>query len=85
MAAKRAAANKAARTPQKAAKAEADLPLVAQLKEAIRASGRTHYAIAKAAGINPSMVDRFMSGENDMRLATAAKVAAVLRWRLTPE
>lgn len=48
------------------------------LRQAIRASGLTHYRIAKDAGIATAILDRFMSEERDMRLATAAKVAQVL-------
>ena len=47
-------------------------------KAAIKASGKTHYRIAKVAGIKPAIIDRFMSGERDLRLATAAKIAEVL-------
>ncbi len=54
-----------------------------QLKDAITDSGRTHYAIGKEAGIRPDLLDRFMSGERDLRLATAGKIAAVLGYVLT--
>ena len=50
----------------------------AQLKAAIRASGLTHYAIAKLAECSPSQIDRFMSGERDLKLSTAANLAAAL-------
>ena len=52
--------------------------LVKDLKQAIRDSGKTHYRIAADAGIRPAIIDRFMSGERDMRLTTAAKVANAL-------
>jgi DNA-binding phage protein len=52
--------------------------LADDIKQAIRASGKTHYRIALDAGIRPAIIDRFMSGERDMRLATAAKVANAL-------
>ena len=53
------------------------------LRQAIKASGLTHYAIGKAAGVAPSQIDRFMLPENDprhrdLRLETAAEIAAVL-------
>ena len=57
--------------------------IVDQLREAIRKSGLTHYAIGKRAGINPNMLDRFVSGERDLRFATVAKIATVLALELT--
>ena len=55
-----------------------------QLKNAIRRSGRNHYWIAKGAKIAPDIIDRFMSGERDIRLATAEKIAAALNLELQP-
>ncbi len=52
--------------------------LAKRLKEAIAASGATHYAIGKQAGIRPDLLDRFMRGERDLRLASASKIANVL-------
>jgi DNA-binding phage protein len=52
--------------------------LATDLKKAIKQSGKTHYRIAADAGIRPAIIDRFMSGERDMRLTTAAKVATAL-------
>jgi len=52
--------------------------IVDQLKDAVRNSGKTHYRIAKEAGITPEMIDRFMSGSRDLRLRTAAKIAQAL-------
>ena len=49
-----------------------------QLRAAIKASGLTHYGIAKLADVSPSQIDRFMSGERDLKLATAANLAASL-------
>lgn len=53
------------------------------LRQAIKASGLTHYAIGKAAGVAPSQIDRFMMPADDprhrdLRLGTAAKIAAIL-------
>lgn len=53
------------------------------LRQTIRASGLTHYALAKAAGVQASQIDRFMMPADDprhrdLRLETAAKIAAVL-------
>ena len=48
------------------------------LKRAITKSGLTHYAIGKLAACNPSQVDRFISGERDLGLETAGRIAAAL-------
>jgi hypothetical protein len=54
------------------------------LRAAILASKLTPYAIAQAAGTSPDQITRFIRGERDLRLGTAAKVAAVLRLELRP-
>ena len=56
----------------------------AALKAAIRKSGRTYYDLGRAAGVQPSVILRFMSDDpqagrgGDLRLSTAAKIAAEL-------
>lgn len=64
-------------------------PLDAALRSAIKADGRTHYALGKVAEIAPSVLDRFMMPAADPRhrslsLDTAAKIAAVLGLELRP-
>lgn len=60
------------------------------LKAAIRKSGLTHYALGKAASVDPSVIDRFMvepgAGERggDLRLSTAARLASALGLELRP-
>ncbi len=51
---------------------------------AIRDSGLSHYALGKAAGVAPAQLDRFVSGERSLSLASAAKVAAALGLVLVP-
>ena len=54
------------------------LPRLADtLREAIRASGLTHYRLAKDCGLRHLIIDRFAAGL-DIRLATAGKLAEVL-------
>jgi hypothetical protein len=53
------------------------------LKAAIRKSGRKYYDLGHASGVAPSVILRFMSDDpqargGDMRLSTAAKLAAEL-------
>lgn len=55
----------------------------AGLRRAIKASGLTHYALAKMTGVQASQIDRFMlpaddPRHRDLRLATAARIAAML-------
>lgn len=57
-----------------------------QLRDALvkaNKNGRTGYAIAKAAGLKPEIIYRFERGD-DLRLSSAAKVAAVLGLELVP-
>jgi len=53
------------------------------LRHAIRESERSVYQISKEAGISQIMVSRFLSGERDIRMATADKLAGVLGLKLT--
>ncbi len=58
-------------------------PLDVALRQAIKASGLTHYRLGQDAAVAPSQIDRFMlppadPRHRDLRLATAARIAAVL-------
>src|SRR5437773_5512918 len=48
------------------------------LRTAIKASPRSVYQICKAAGISQIVVSRFLSGQRDIRLATADRLAKIL-------
>ena len=48
------------------------------LRKSIRDSGKSVYQIAKEADVSPIVISRFLSGERDIRLATADKVAEAL-------
>jgi hypothetical protein len=57
------------------------------LKRAIRQSGRSYYDLGRAAGVAPSVILRFMTDDpqargGDLRLSTAAKLAAELNLSL---
>jgi plasmid maintenance system antidote protein VapI len=54
----------------------------AKLKTAIRDSGKTVYRIALESGVPHPSIFRFLSGERDIRLETADKLAATLGLRL---
>ena len=48
------------------------------LKHAIQSSGKSVYQICKDAGVSQIVVSRFLSGERDIRLATADRLAKAL-------
>lgn len=52
--------------------------LVEAIKDAVRRSGESHYSIGKRAGVDPTIIDRFMAGERLPRVDTAGKIAAAL-------
>jgi len=53
-----------------------------QIREVIESRGITAYALGKEAGVDATVVGRFLSGERDLRLATADRIAAALGLRL---
>ncbi len=53
-------------------------PVSQGLAQAIKESGLSPYKIAMQAGINPSIITRFLNGERGISLATADRIAAVL-------
>jgi hypothetical protein len=52
------------------------------LKDALRTSDKSIYQIAQDAGVSQIVVSRFLSGERDIRLATADKLAHALNLKL---
>lgn len=52
--------------------------IVDQLRTAIVATGLTSYRLGKDAGVSPGVIDRFLTGERDIRLATAARLSTAL-------
>ena len=52
--------------------------IVDQLKAAIEASEATPYRIAKETGVPAPTLSRFLNGERDIRLETAATLATYL-------
>ena len=59
-----------------------EVKLKDELEKAVR-SGRTLYAVAKAADMKPDLLYRFASGERDLLLKSAAKLAGALGLTLT--
>lgn len=60
-----------------------DHDLGEQLRDAIRESGRTVYALAQESGVDTAVIYRFVSGERGVSLETAARLAATLGIRFT--
>lgn len=60
------------------------MDIAEQLRDALSQSGRTAYAVGKSAGVDAGQISRFISGERDLTLTTAAKLAAVLGLELRP-
>jgi hypothetical protein len=65
--------------------ARAKVPgLLAALKKAITASGRSYFELGRAAGVDASVISRFMAAGDhlerggDIRLSTASKLASAL-------
>lgn len=56
--------------------------LTDSLRDAIVKSGMTHYRIGLESGVAPAQIDRFVSGERDLRLESASRIAQVLRLEL---
>ena len=52
------------------------------LKRAIQESEMTVYQIAKGAHVSQIIISRFLSGERDIRMATADKITNALALRL---
>lgn len=52
--------------------------IVDQLKHAIENSGQTPYRIAKESGVSSPVLTRFLNGDRDIRLETAALLASYL-------
>lgn len=55
------------------------------LRQAIRESGKSIDEVAKDAEVSPIVIARFLSGERDIRMATADKLAAILGAKLENE
>ena len=52
------------------------------LRKGIQESGKSIYQIAKEAGVSQIVISRFLSGERDIRMATADKLAESLGFTL---
>jgi transcriptional regulator with XRE-family HTH domain len=53
-----------------------------QLRELIAAAGPSAYELARDAGVDRSVLSRFLAGKRTITLETADRLAAVLKLRL---
>jgi plasmid maintenance system antidote protein VapI len=53
-----------------------------QLRERITAAGPSVYELARAAGVDRSVLSRFLAGKRTITLETADRLAVVLKLRL---
>lgn len=63
----------------------ATMSMTATLRRAIRDSGETPYRIAKDAGVDQSVLSKFIHGERDLKLSTVEKLAGYLGLELRPK
>ena len=54
-----------------------------QLRERIAAAGLSVYELARDAGVDRSVLSRFLAGKRTITLETADRLAVVLKLRLT--
>ena len=60
------------------------MDFVKVVRDAIRKDGRSLYRLAADSGLSVAIVQRFASGERDIRLATATKLCKALKLELRP-
>lgn len=58
--------------------------LAATLRRAIRDSGMTPYAVSRDAGVDRSILVRFVNGDRGLTLTTASRLCDVLDLDLRP-
>jgi hypothetical protein len=71
--------------PKNATIAAQDNSLSELLRRSIHESGQSLEAIASGAGVSPVVIARFVSGERDIHMATADRLARSLGLELTAE
>lgn len=56
-----------------------------QLRESIKQSEMSNWKLAQVAKIDQGVISRFMAGDRDLMLETAAKIANALGMELVPK
>lgn len=57
----------------------------AELRKAIQRCGLSQYAVCQRTGIDKAVLSRFLSGDRDVTLSTAATIAEALGLRLVAD
>jgi transcriptional regulator with XRE-family HTH domain len=70
------------RTQRPKARATTRHDLSAQLRDIIESRGLTAYGLGKSADVDAGVIQRFLSGERDIRMETADRLAIALGVRL---
>lgn len=70
------------RTARPAPRSLARHTLSGQLRDVIESRGLSAYALGKLAEVDPGVVSRFLTGERDIRMETADRLAVALGLRL---
>jgi transcriptional regulator with XRE-family HTH domain len=60
------------------------MDLAEQLREAVKASGRSLGQLARESGVDPSRLSRFLRGERDLTLEATGKLCGVLGLTFCP-
>ena len=56
-----------------------------QLRESIKQSEMSNWKLAQVAKVDKGLISRFMAGDRDLMLETAAKIANALGMELVPK
>jgi transcriptional regulator with XRE-family HTH domain len=56
--------------------------LTNQLRDIVESRGLTAYRVGRLAGVDPGVVQRFLTGQRDIRMETADRIATALGLRL---
>jgi transcriptional regulator with XRE-family HTH domain len=59
--------------------------LTGQIRDMIGSRGLTHTELGQLAGVDPTVIGRFVSGERDVRGETLDKIAAVFHLRVVED
>jgi transcriptional regulator with XRE-family HTH domain len=56
--------------------------MIAQIRKAVRGSGKTLLDLSESADVSPSQLSRFLRGQRDLTLRSAARLCEALGLRL---
>src|SRR5688572_7286769 len=62
----------------------APIDLAGQLRAAVKASGKSQYRLHRETGISQSAISAFLKGRDELKLSTAAALAAAVGLQFAP-